>query len=269
MKNEKERLNSYYFNNPSDNMVERELNHVKLKYLIFENELSLQTEPKELVNGCLLEGKGTLNYEQRSYEINKFDIFFLPPKKSIKINLQDSNSSKICFLSYEVETLVNTELELELEKFNLDKFLPRGEHSSSNLMSTYRTVWTAIKNGYFMSGFTNIPSRSLKEGTITSVNLEKNQSGNEEIYAHIHPGNPEVYIACVDDNKYALTQYLINREGISVSHDLNNGEGAFFPGECGHSNFARPIYKNLKYCMYLWMIPTFGRSTTVNPITLK
>jgi hypothetical protein len=267
MKTEKERLNSYYFNNPSDNIVEKHLDDVKLKYLIFENELSFQSKPRELVNGCLLEGKGTLNYEQKSFEINKFDIFFLPSNKSIKINLQESNSSKICLMSYEVENIVNTNF--ELENFNLDKFLPRGEHSSSNLMSTYRTVWTAIKNGYFMSGFTNIPTSSLKEGAITSVNLEKNKDGNEEIYAHIHPGNPEVYIACIDDKKYALTQYLISQEGISVSHDLNDGEGAFFPGECGHSNFARPTYKNLKYCMYLWMIPTFGRSSTVNPITLR
>jgi hypothetical protein len=267
MKNEKEKLNSYYFTNPSDNIVERILENVKLRYLYFENQLSLQTKPKEIINGCLLEGSGMLNFEDKNYEINRFDIFFLPPKKSIKINLQDSNSSKICLMLYEVENKVNAKF--DLEKFNLDKFLPRGKHTSSNLMSTYRTVWTAIKNGYFMSGFTNIPPISLKAGTITSVNLEKNEDGDEEIYAHIHPGNPEVYIACIDDKKYAITQYLINREGISVSRDLMDGEGAFFPGECGHSNFARPTYKNLHYCMYLWMIPTFGRFSTVNPITLK
>ena len=267
MKSVKKNLNSYYFSNPSDNIVERKLEDIKLRYFYFEKELSLQSKSREIVNGCLLEGKGMLYFEGNSYEINKFDIFFLPPNKSIKINLQDSNSSKICLMHYEVKNKVNAKF--ELEKFNLEKFLPRGEHSSSKLMSTYRTVWTAIKNGYFISGFTNIPPSCLKEGTITSVNLEKNENGNEEIYAHIHPGNPEVYIACIDEKKYALTQYLISQEGISVSRDLTDGEGAFFPGECGHSNFARPTYKNLQYCMYLWIIPTFGRSTTVNPITLK
>ena len=267
MKNKKEKLNSYYFTNPSDDVIERKLENVKLKYLYFENQLSIQAEPREVINGCLLEGKGTLKFQEKSYEINKFDIFFLPPKKSIIIDIEESNTSKICLMCYHVENEVK--VEFELKKYDIDEFISRGEHSSSNLMSTYRTVWTAIKNGYFMSGFTNIPTRSLKEGTITSVNLEKNDNGNDEIYAHVHPGNPEVYIACIDDKKYALTQYLINQEGVSVSRDLMDGDGAFFPGECGHSNFARPTYKDLQYCMYLWIIPTFGKSITVNPITLK
>jgi hypothetical protein len=267
MKSEKEKLSSYYFANPSDKQIERTLENVKFKYFYFENQLSLQSEQREVVNGCLLEGKGVLKFQERPFKINKFDIFFLPPKKSIIIDIDGPNTSKICLMRYYVEDQVK--VEFELNKYDFDEFLPRGEHSSSNLMSTYRTVWTAIKNGYFMSGFTNIPPRSLKEGTITSVNLEKNENGSEEIYAHIHPGNPEVYIACIDDQKYALTQYLINQEGVSVSRDLIDGEGAFFPGECGHSNFARPTYKNLQYCMYLWMIPTYGKSLTVNPITLK
>ena len=264
---EKEKLNSYYFANPSDKQLERRLENVRLRYFYFENQLSLQSEPREVVNGCLLEGKGMIKFQGKKSEINKFDIFFLPPNKSLSIKIEESKPSKICLMHYHVENEVKAEF--ELKKYDINEFIPRGEHSSTNLMSTYRTVWTAIKNGYFMSGFTNIPSISLKEGTITSVNLEKNENGNEEIYAHIHPGNPEVYIACIDDQKYALTQYLISQDGVSVSYDLMDGEGAFFPGECGHSNFARPTYKKLNYCMYLWMIPTYGKSLTVNPITLK
>ena len=267
MRSEKEELNSYYFTNPSDKVLERMLENVKLRYFYFENQLLIQSEPREVINGCLLEGKGTLEFQGENIEINKFDIFFLPPNKLISIIIEGPESSKICLMHYQVENEVSALF--ELKKFDINEFLPRGEHSSTNLMSTYRTVWTAIKNGYFMSGFTNVPSRSLKEGTITSVNLEKNENGNEEIHAHIHPENPEVYIACIDDQKYALTQYLINRDGFSVSRDLMDGEGAFFPGECGHSNFARPTYKNLQYCMYLWIIPTYGKSLTVNPITLK
>jgi hypothetical protein len=267
MKSGREKLNSYYFTNPSDNVIERKLEDVKLRYLYFNNQLSIQSESREVVNGCLLEGKGTLKFQDKNYEVNKFDIFFLPPKKSILIKLEDSITSKICLMQYHSKKEVNAKF--ELIKYDVDEFIPRGEHSSSNLMSTYRTVWTAIKNGYFMSGFTNIPTSSLKEGTITSVNLEKSKNGNEEIYAHIHPGNPEVYIACIDDKKYALTQYLISQDGFSVCRDIMDGEGAFFPGECGHSNFARPTYRNLQYCMYLWMIPTYGKSYTVNPITLK
>ena len=82
MKNKKEKLNSYYFTNPSDNVIERKIENVKLKYLYFKNQLSIQAEPREVINGCLLEGKGTLKIQEKSYEINKFDIFFLPPKKS-------------------------------------------------------------------------------------------------------------------------------------------------------------------------------------------
>ncbi|TFG23283.1 MAG: hypothetical protein EU532_13615 [Promethearchaeota archaeon] len=267
MKNEKEKLYSFYFSNPSEGIIERKLLNVKLRYFYFDNQLIVQTGPREIINGCLLLGNCKAEFEEYTYQLGKFDIFFLPPMKSMKIKVKESNMSKICLMHSFIETEIKAKF--ELKKFDLDNFLPRGLHSSSNLMSTFRTVWTAIKNGYFMSGFTNVPQRSLKEGTITSVNLEKNPDGRDEIYAHIHPDYPEVYIACVDDEKYAMTQYLINQEGDSVSRDLTDGEGVFFPGEYGHSNFTRPTYKNLKYCMYLWMIPTFGKSTTVDPITLK
>lgn len=267
MKNIKEKLYSYFFSDPSQEMVERELLNVKLRYFYFDNQLIIQTGPREIINGCLLSGDCAVEFEENTYQLGKFDIFFLPPTKSMLIEVKGSSISKICLMHSYAETEIKAQF--ELKKFDLDEFLPRGLHSSSNLMSTYRTVWTAIKNGYFMSGFTNVPQRSLNEGTITSVNLEKNAKGNDEIYAHIHPGYPEVYIACVDDEKYAMTQYLISQEGDSVSRDLTDGEGVFFPGECGHSNFTRPTTKNLDYCMYLWMIPTFGKSTTVNPITLK
>ena len=136
-------------------------------------------------------------------------------------------------------------------------------------MATYRTVWTAFKNGYFMSGFTNIPLESLRSGVITSVNLEETNEGNIEIYPHIHPEYPEVYIMCIDDVNYAVSQYLINTEGKSICKDLSDGEGLFFPGNLGHSNICRPFYKGPKFCMYMWMIATRGKIETVSPITLK
>ena len=73
---------------------------------------------------------------------------------------------------------------------------------------------------------------------------------------------------CIDDDNYAITQYLINKEGKSICKDLKDGDGLFFPGDLGHSNFARPFYKDLKYCMYYWCIPTFGKVDLVDPITM-
>ncbi|MEJ2249933.1 MAG: hypothetical protein P8Y70_07025 [Candidatus Lokiarchaeota archaeon] len=135
-------------------------------------------------------------------------------------------------------------------------------------ITSYRTVWTAFKNGYFMSGITNIPIEALRQGVLTSVNLEKDKDNNTKIYPHIHPDFPELYLFCIDDKATSITQYLINEKGESVCKDLEDGEGLFFPGNLGHMNFGKPSYKNLDYCMYIWIIPTFGIQKEINPNTL-
>ena len=174
---------------------------------------------------------------------------------------------KICLVRY--DTNQNVDLKFEIQHYNAEKFIPRGEFGSAEKMTTYRTVWTAFRNNLFMSGFTNIPNESLRSGVITSVNLEKDHNGNIRIYSHTHPEYPEVYIMCINDEKYAITQYLMNEEGDSVCRDLTDGEGLFFPGKLGHSNFGKPTDKNLEFAMYMWIIPTFGKTNSVNPITLK
>jgi hypothetical protein len=262
----KQDLISYYFDNPKEDGVDIELSGVKVKYFYFNDEITIKTDKNQVLNGCLLEGEGFVSYMKKNNEFHQFDFFYLPLNDECTI-IPKSKINKICLMYSPIED--QKLVEFEIQQYDKRFFLPRGEHSSSKKMSTYRTVWTAVKNGYFMSGFTNIPNDSLREGAITSVNLEENRDGNTEIYPHVHPENPELYIACIDDEKYSITQYLINTDGISVCKDLSNGDGLFFPGEYGHSNFVRPTYKTLKYCMYLWMIPTFGKSESINPITLK
>ena len=265
----KKKLYSFYFDDPKTGSVQREFDNVKIEYFYFDNDLKIKTKQNEVLNGCLLSGESCLLYEDKEYNFNQFDLFFLPPGREllIKVNTQPSGNYKLCLFYTSIG--VEVEAEFEIQHFNLEKFLPRGELSSNEGMATYRTVWTAFKNNYFMSGFTNIPNEVLNQGVVTSVNLEENKEGNIEIYPHIHPDYPEVYIMCIDDDNYAITQYLINDEGCSVCKDLSNGEGLFFPGILGHSNFARPTYKKLKFCMYMWIIPTFGKVNSVNPITLK
>ena len=266
----KTEMYSFYLEDPKIKMIEREISNSKVQYFYFENDLKIKTKKKEVLNGCLLSGNAVIINNDSSYNFDQFDFFFLPPGQElkIKINPQSSKNYKICLFYYPVKGIVDAVF--EVANFDLNKFVQRGEHGSRNIMATYRTVWTAIRNGYFMSGFTNIPNESLKQGVITSVNLEENDIGNTEIYPHIHPGYPEVYIMCIDDDKnYAITQYLINTKGQSICRDLTDGEGLFFPGNLGHSNFARPFYKNLNHCMYYWCIATFGKAETVNPITLK
>ncbi len=260
---------SFYFNDPKTEIIQREFDNVKVEYFYFNADLKIKTKQNEVLNGCLLSGEASILYGDTKYNLNQFDLFFLPPEREllIKVNPQPSGDYKLCLFYSSIGVEVGAEF--EIQHFNLEKFVPRGDLSSNEVMATYRTVWTAIKNGFFMSGFTNIPNGSLKHGVITSVNLEENKEGNIEIYPHIHPDYPEVYIMCIDDDNYAITQYLINNEGCSVCKDLSNGDGLFFPGFLGHSNFARPTYKNLKYCMYMWIIPTFGKTKSVNPITLK
>jgi hypothetical protein len=252
---------SFYFEDPQ-RPIERELNNTKLKYFYFNTELHLNTKPLEILNGSLLEGKASLIHDNNEFNLNQFDIFFLPPEQQLVIKPESGMKSKICIISSFSENEVKTDF--EIHHFEFKKFIPRGEFGSREKMATYRTVWTAIKNGYYMSGFTNIPNESLRQGIVTSVNLDDNK-----IYPHIHSNFPEVYIYCIDDENYAITQYLVNSKGQSVCKDLSNGEGIFFPGNLGHINFSKPFYKDLKYCLYLWIIPTFGLKTNIDPITLK
>jgi hypothetical protein len=254
-------MHSFYFENPKQS-IERELNNTKLRYFYFNSELKLRTKRQEVLNGSLLEGKASLIYENIKYNLNQFDLFFLPHEKELVIKPEFGKKSKVCIVSSFTGKEVNANFEIQY--FDLKKFIPRGEFGSSEKMATYRTVWTAIKNGYYMSGFTNIPNESLRQGVVTSVNLEENK-----IYSHIHSNFPEVYIYCIDDDNYAITQYLVNYKGKSVCKDLTNGEGVFFPGNLGHINFSKPFYKNLKYCLYLWIIPTFGLKADIEPVTLK
>jgi hypothetical protein len=255
----KSMMYSFYFEDPED-PIEREFNNVKLKYFYFNSELKLNTNKQEILNGSLLEGKAILTYNDTKFDLNQFDLFFLPPEQ--KFSIKPQNKCKICLVFSLSGRDVNAKF--EIQRFNLERFIPRGEFGSEHKMATYRTVWTAIKNGFFMSGFTNIPNEALKQGVLTSVNLEDNQ-----IFPHTHPNFPEVYIYCIDDKHYAVTQYLTNSKGQSVCKDLSNGEGVFFPGNLGHINFSKPYYKTLKYCLYLWIIPTFGRESDIKPVILR
>jgi hypothetical protein len=264
----KSQMLSYFFEDPKDKAVERVLNNLKLRYFYFDSEVKLKTEKNQSLNGSLLMGDGTLIIDENEFKLNQFDIFFVPPQKEYMIIGKSKSNHKIVLVSSLTEKTRDTNF--DIQKFGLKNFVTRGEHSSNEKMSTFRTVWTAFKNKFFMSGITNIPNESLKTGVVTSVNLEKNpEKGNIEVYSHVHPDFPEVYIFLIDDDNYAVTQYLINSNGQSVCKDLTNGAGLFFPGHLGHLNFARPCYKNLNYCSYIWFIPTFGKKQEIEPISLR
>ena len=258
----------FYFGEPIKQPVGREVGNVALRYFFLNTDLRLATLPKEVLSGCLLSGNASIEYNNSRFELKQFDMFFVPPGKNLQLEPErPDNKEKICLVFGPSEREV--EADFEIQRFNVDKFVPRGELGSEKKMSTYRTIWTAIKNGFFMSGFTNIPNESLRQGVVTSVNLDKDTKGNLEIHPHTHPGVPEVYIYCIPDKSIAVTQYIIDPKGPSVCRDLFDGEGAFFPGHFGHSNFVRPNYKNLSYCMYMWIMPTYGRTDYVEPMTLK
>ncbi|MFX1302364.1 MAG: hypothetical protein ACFFBV_01700 [Promethearchaeota archaeon] len=261
-------MSSFFFEDPKVNVVEREIERVKVKYYYFESELKLKTEKNQVLNGSLLSGNGILFYEGNEFELNQFDIFLIPPAKKFIIKGKKNSKYKIVLISSPIKKKVDANF--DIQQYNLNMFVTRGEPSSSEKMSTYRSVWTAFKNGFFMSGITNIPNESLKTGVLTSVNLEKNkEKGSIEIYSHVHPEFPELYIFLIDDENYAITQYLINSKAQSVCKDLSNGGGLFFPGHLGHINFAKPYYKDLNYCSYIWFIPTFGKNQKIEPITLR
>ncbi len=261
-------MTSYFFEDPKYSTVNREINRVKVSYCYFDLKFKLKTEKNQVLNGSLLLGDATLIIDNIETQLNQFDIFFIPPEKDFIIKGKYKSEYKIALVISPTETKVD--LSFNVQKYKIKNFIARGEPSSSEKMSTYRTVWTAFSNGFFMSGITNIPTESLKTGVVTSVNLEKNKKDRVvEIYSHVHPDFPELYIFLIDDDNYAITQYLINSKGQSVCKDLSNGDGLFFPGHLGHINFAKPFYKNLKFCSYMWFIPTFGKKKGIEPITLK
>ena len=72
----KKEINSFYFEDPIEGLIEKELNNTLMKYFYFESDLKLQTNKREILNGCLLLGTAILNYNGTKYEINQFDIFF-------------------------------------------------------------------------------------------------------------------------------------------------------------------------------------------------
>jgi len=260
---------NFYFEDPKSEAIQRQLGTNRLHYFYFYEDLKIFTQESEMLNGCLLKGNCELRYQNNAFKLNQFDFFFLPPEEKIEIQVdsEESEAYKICLYYSRIKKEVSAEF--ELQKFSLEKFIPRGEFSTERRMATYRTVWTAIRNGYFMSGFTNIPTKALKQGVVTSVNIDSSSEDDKEIFPHIHPEFPEAYIFCIDDEKYAVTQYLIDEEGRSVCKDLTDGSGVFFPGNLGHMNFAKPFGKKIKYCMYLWFISTLGKIKTISPQTLK
>jgi hypothetical protein len=264
----KSTMYSYFFEDPKIKTINMEIDKITINYFYFDSEVKLKTKKSQVLNGSLLLGSGNLIIGNTEYDINQFDIFFIPPEKEFIVRGKSKTRYKIVLIFSPTER--DLDLDFDIQKYSLKNFIVRGEPSSNERMSTYRSVWTAFENGFFMSGITNIPNKSLKTGVLTSVNLEKKKEKNKfEIYSHVHPDFPELYIFLIDDDNYAITQYLINSKGQSVCKDLADGDGLFFPGHLGHINFAKPHYKDLKYCSYIWFIPTFGKKQRIEPITLR
>ncbi|MHA1649388.1 MAG: hypothetical protein ACTSYB_04260 [Candidatus Helarchaeota archaeon] len=264
---------TYFFDDPKDKEYVKEILGVIAKYYYFSEPFTISTRGNEVCNFCILKGSSILIRNEEKFTLNQFDFVFLPENETITIKPSTSSrlENKICIVTSPVQGEPSEALDakFDIQRFSLEKFVPRGELSDTRKMATYREVWTAFKNGYFMSGFTNIPRKSLIQGVVTSVNLEKK---NEEVHivSHIHPNYPEIYIYCIDDEtkSVAVTQFLINAKGQSVCRDLTDGDGIFFDGSLGHMNFTKPTYKKIKYCLYMWIIPTFGKVQEVIPKSL-
>ncbi len=144
-------MESFYFCDPKDKVIERVLYKTKIQYFYLNNDLKIKTNNNEVLNCCLLTDNATIIYNKEFYNFNQFDFFFLPPGHDllIKIDQQVRKSYKICLFYYPIKENVDMDADFEIAHFELNKFVPRGEHSSKTKMATYRTVWTAIKNGYF------------------------------------------------------------------------------------------------------------------------
>ncbi len=270
----KQEMEKYYFEDPWKVSITREMENISMRYYYFAKPIVIETSENEVINFCLLKGTSKLTHNDQESTINQFDLVFLPENERITIDpsISEIYANKICLVSSPILGEIGKKLgaKFEIQRFSLDKFSPRGEFGDSQKMATYREVWTAFKNGYFMSGFTNIPREALAQGVVTSVNLEK-EGDQVKVFPHVHPGYPEIYIYCIDNvfETVAVTQFLINSNGQSISRDLTDGEGLFFNGSLGHINFTKPTYEELKYCLYLWIIPTFGKTQTVTPVTLR
>jgi hypothetical protein len=270
----KQEMIQCYFDDPKEKPYIKKINNALVKYYYFSEPTNVATGEKEVSNICILKGSSTLMRNEKEIALNQFDMIFLPNNDQITITplISDKLANKICIVTTpNLGDISNTRSEkFEIQRFSLSKFVPRGELGDNQKMCTFREVWTAIKNGLYMSGFTNIPEVSLTQGVVTSVNLEK-ENDQIKIFSHIHPPYPEIYIYCIDDTTeaVAVTQFLINARGQSISRDLTDGEGIFFDGTLGHINFTKPTYKKIKYCLYMWIIPTFGRLQDVNPVTLR
>ncbi|MHA1270512.1 MAG: hypothetical protein ACTSPY_12040 [Candidatus Helarchaeota archaeon] len=264
----------YYFQDPKDKKYVKELCQTKLEYFYYSDPFKITLNNNEVGNICILKGSSNLIRNNNTFQLNQFDMIFIPKNETITIEPNSKNKfdNKICIVKAPILGDIGEKLgsSFEIKHFSFDNFIPRGELCDLQKMATYREVWTAFKNGYFMSGFTNIPQKALKQGVMTSVNLETNDNDVFKIYPHIHPEYPEIYIFCIDDTteSVAVTQFLINSNGQSVCKDLVDGDGIFFEGSMGHINFTKPIYKKLRYCLYMWIIPTFGKTKDVIPITL-
>lgn len=265
---------NHYFEDPRGNVFQKEINYAKCQYFYFQSPITIQTGKNEVCNFCILKGSSQLVRTHENFTLHEFDMVFLPTNEHITVDpgSKDKFQNKICIVTAPILETHTKEhpISFEIQRFALENFLPRGELGDTQKMATYREIWTAFKNGYFMSGFTNIPKIALAQGVITSVNLEK-EGEMTKIYSHIHPGYPEIYIYCIDDPtaSVAVTQFLINAKGQSVSKDLTDGEGIFFDGSMGHMNFLKPTYNNLKYCLYMWIIPTYGKIQDIIPQSLK
>lgn len=266
-------MHEFYFSDPKEEEYIKEIKNVKVKYHYFAEPINISTDKNQVCNFCLLKGTSEISRKQEKFTLNQFDLVFLPPNEVITLNplVSETFSNKLCVVTSPIQGEIGKEIgaTFEIQRFSLNKFVPRGELGDSQKMATYREVWTAFKNGYYMSGFTNIPQASLVQGVVTSVNLEK-EGDLIKVLSHIHPDYPEIYIYCIDDSTetVAVTQFLINEKGQSISRDLTDGEGIFFDGSLGHINFTKPTYKKIKYCLYMWIIPTYGRVQDVIPITL-
>ena len=270
----KKAMNQCYFDDPKKEPYIKTINNASVKYYYFSKPINISNGENEVSDLCLLKGTSNLIRNMSEFVLDQFDMVFLPKNEQIEIKPTDNTKlkNKICIVNTPILREIGQKLgaQFEIQRFSFDKFIPRGEFGDSQKISTYREVWTAINNRYFMAGFTNIPRSSLVQGVVTSVNLE-NEDNLTKIFSHIHPEYPEIYIYCIDDpsESVAVTQFLINTKGQSIARDLTDGEGILFDGSLGHINFTKPTYKKMKYCLYMWMIPTFGKIQNVDPITLR
>ncbi|MFX0142331.1 MAG: hypothetical protein ACFFDN_52310 [Candidatus Hodarchaeota archaeon] len=88
---------SYFFEDPKDKAIERELKRVKVSYYYFKSDIKLRTEKNQVLNGSLLLGNIVLIYNENEFHLNQFDIFFKPPESQfvIKGGTKQQNASLV------------------------------------------------------------------------------------------------------------------------------------------------------------------------------